>query len=56
MDPKERRKRDGKKTIDDKLDSALKDTFPASDPVSFIEPARKNPNDTPLDKDRETDR
>ena len=40
MDPKERRNRDPKKTTDDKLDSALKDTFPASDPVSFIEPAR----------------
>jgi hypothetical protein len=56
MDPKERRKREPKKSIDDKLDDALKDSFPASDPVSFIEPARKNPNDTPLDKDRTTDR
>ena len=57
MVPKERRKRaPKKKTTDDKLDSALKDTFPASDPVSFIEPAPKNPDDTPLDKDRETSR
>jgi hypothetical protein len=54
MDPKEPRKRDPKKT-DDRVDSAPKDT-PSKDPVSFIEPARKNPNDTPLDKDRETSR
>lgn len=28
-----------KAVVDDKLDKALADTFPASDPVSFIEPA-----------------
>jgi hypothetical protein len=27
-----------KAEIDDRLDQALKDSFPASDPVSFIEP------------------
>ncbi len=32
-------KPDDKRTADDKLDRALEDTFPASDPVSFIEPA-----------------
>ena len=53
MAPKRRRKSDAKQTEDDKLDDALKDSFPASDPVSFIEPAPKEPNDTPLDKERE---
>jgi hypothetical protein len=54
MDPKPRRKRDAdtKRSTDEKLDDALKDTFPASDPVSFIEPAPKKDNDTPLDKER----
>ena len=28
-----------KARIDDKLDQALKDSFPASDPVSFLQPA-----------------
>ena len=28
-----------KAEVDDKLDQALRDSFPASDPVSFIEPA-----------------
>ena len=27
-----------KAEVDDKLDQALQDTFPASDPVSFVEP------------------
>jgi hypothetical protein len=52
MTPRRRRKPDAKQTDEDKLDRALKDSFPASDPVSFIEPAPKNPNDTPLDKER----
>jgi hypothetical protein len=55
MDPKQR-KRDRKRRTDEKLDRALKDTFPASDPVSFIEPAPRNENDTPLDKERESER
>jgi hypothetical protein len=56
MAPKERRKPDAKQAEDEKLDRALEDSFPASDPVSFIEPAPKRPDDTPLDKDRETGR
>jgi len=28
--------------MDDKLDQALEDSFPASDPVSFIEPGPAN--------------
>jgi hypothetical protein len=56
MVPKRRRKSDTKQTEEDKLDDALEDSFPASDPVSFIEPAPKEPNDTPLDKERERSR
>ena len=55
MEPK-KPKRDRKRRTDDKLDRTLEDTFPASDPVSFIEPAPKRENVTPLDKERETDR
>jgi hypothetical protein len=45
-------KPDDKPTDDDKLDRALEDTFPASDPVSFIEPAprKKKKNETPRDR------
>ena len=32
-------KRLSKAKLDEKLDQALKDSFPASDPVSFLEPA-----------------
>ena len=66
MDPKKRKpddtpsddtpSDDKRRKDDDKLDRALKDTFPASDPVSFIEPAPKRENDTPLDKERKTER
>ena len=31
-----------KARMEDKLDQALEDSFPASDPVSFIEPAPAN--------------
>lgn len=31
-----------KDKVDDKLDQALEDSFPASDPVSFIEPGPAN--------------
>ena len=55
MAPKRRRKSDVKQR-EEKLDDALKDSFPASDPVSFIEPAPKEPDNTPLDKDRERSR
>ncbi|MBS0519653.1 MAG: hypothetical protein JSR90_13255 [Proteobacteria bacterium] len=36
---------DAKRRIDKKLDEALKDTFPASDPVSFVElsPSEEEP-------------
>ena len=34
--------------VDDKLDQALRDSFPASDPVSFIEPSRVNDRDRKL--------
>ena len=37
-----------KAKVDDKLDQALKDSFPASDPVSFIEPGRVNDGDRKL--------
>ena len=53
MAPKQRRKSDAQRTAEDKLDDALKDSFPASDPVSFIQPAPNEPDDTPSDKERE---
>jgi hypothetical protein len=56
MAPKRRRESDAKHTDEEKLDSALEDSFPASDPVSFIQPAPNDPNDTPLDKEREQGR
>jgi hypothetical protein len=59
MAPKPRktnRKRRLDNKLDDKLDRALKDSFPASDPMSFIEPAPRNENDTPLDKERDPER
>lgn len=56
MAPKRRRKSDAGRKDEDKLDDALKDTFPASDPVSFIQPAPKEPDDTPLDKKRKQSR
>ena len=37
-----------KAQIDDKLDEALKDTFPASDPVSFLEPVPMQDGDRKL--------
>jgi hypothetical protein len=37
-----------KDEVDDKLDQALQDSFPASDPVSFIEPGRVNDGDRKL--------
>jgi hypothetical protein len=56
MAPKRHRSSDPKQADEDKLDDALKDSFPASDPVSFIEPAPKEPNHTPLDKERKRSR
>jgi hypothetical protein len=37
-----------KAKIDDKLDQALKDSFPASDPVSSLEPAPLKDSDQKL--------
>jgi hypothetical protein len=37
-----------KDRVDDKLDQALKDSFPASDPVAFIEPIPARPGDRTL--------
>jgi hypothetical protein len=37
-----------KAQLDDKLDRALEDSFPASDPVSFIEPGPANGGDRKL--------
>ena len=37
-----------KAKIDDKLDQALKDSFPASDPVSFLQPAPVKDGDRKL--------
>ena len=37
-----------KAEVDDKLDQALRDSFPASDPVSFIEPGPVNDGDRNL--------
>lgn len=39
---------DEMKTLDDYLDEALEETFPASDPVSISKPDKKEP----LDRDR----
>jgi hypothetical protein len=56
MAPRRHRKSTSRRTDEDKLDEALEDSFPASDPVSFLEPAPKEPNDTPLDKERKPSR
>ena len=37
-----------KTRIDDKLDQALKDSFPASDPVSFLQPVPMMDSDRKL--------
>jgi hypothetical protein len=37
-----------KDQIEDKLDQALKDSFPASDPVSFLQPAPMQDGDRKL--------
>lgn len=38
--------RDEKRKLDDKLDEALKDSFPGSDPVAMSEPAGEKPQKT----------
>lgn len=37
--------RDDMKSIDDYLDEALQETFPASDPVAISRPDKKRPSD-----------
>jgi len=37
-----------KAAVDEKLDQALQDSFPASDPVSFIQPVPANEGDEKL--------
>jgi hypothetical protein len=41
-DPKQARKAD--KEMHDKLDKGLEGTFPASDPVSTVQPAKSKPD------------
>ncbi len=43
---------DGLKSIDDYLDEALQETFPASDPVAISRPDKKIPSDR--EKNKET--
>ena len=38
---------DEKRKLDDKLDEALKDSFPGSDPVAMSEPAGERPRKIP---------
>jgi hypothetical protein len=56
MAPKDRRPRKArpKDKLDDKLDRALEDTFPASDPVGFIEPGPGDPADRRRKEDKAT--
>jgi hypothetical protein len=56
MVPKRHHKPGAQHTDEDKLDDALKDSFPASDPVSFIQPGPKEPDNTPPDGKRERNR
>jgi hypothetical protein len=55
MDPK-KPKPDEELTTDEKLDRALEDTFPASDPVALTEPAPKKKDDKPRSKERKRGR
>ena len=45
---------DTKRKLDDKLDQALKDTFPASDPVAIAEPSPEDQADDPHGKNRKS--
>jgi len=42
MESKKPKPPDHEPSLDEKLDRALEDTFPASDPVAITEPAPKN--------------
>jgi hypothetical protein len=48
-----RSERRDKAKLNDKLDQALADTFPASDPVALVEPAPVKPADQPKPKDKD---
>jgi nicotinate phosphoribosyltransferase len=41
---------DAKRKTDEKLDEALKDSFPSSDPVALSEPAPDEPDEASKDK------
>jgi nicotinate phosphoribosyltransferase len=41
---------DAKRKTDQKLDEALKDSFPSSDPVALSEPAPEEPDEDSKDK------
>lgn len=45
---------DARRKADEKLDQALKDTFPASDPVAIAEPSPEEPSDSTHGKDRKS--
>ena len=45
---------DKKRKLDEKLDQALEDTFPASDPVSIAEPSPDESSGSAPDKDRKS--
>ena len=46
--PAQSKKKKGESDVDAKLDKALKDSFPGSDPVSFVEAAPVKPHDRKL--------
>ena len=51
-----RTERRQKAKLNDRLDQALQDTFPASDPVALIEPAPAKPAEPPgRPKDKDQD-
>ncbi|HKV14173.1 MAG TPA: hypothetical protein VJQ81_03965 [Reyranella sp.] len=43
-----------KRKLDDKLDQALEDSFPASDPVSLAEPSPDESSESAHDKDHKS--
>lgn len=43
-----------KSKLDDKLDKALEDTFPASDPIAIAEPSPEDRADDPHSKNRKS--
>jgi hypothetical protein len=45
---------DAKRKTDEKLDEALKESFPSSDPVAISEPAPDEPDEAEKDKRRKS--